>query len=104
MTNLEAFKEILIGTFTENQMRIFLINSGINPEDEYIKSNEKALKLAKIDSLMLLINATQSVRELDYQITERSASDLRDIIGMIYADLGMKNPLEKNKIRGRKVW
>lgn len=104
MTNLEAFKGILEGAFTDAQLTIFLVNNGLNPTDEYVKENKKFLILAKIDSLLLLVNSTQSVRELDYQITERSTKDLLDLIGALYSEIGVKNKLIANKIRGRKVW
>lgn len=104
MTNLEAFKGILVGTFTDEQLKVYLINNGLNPNDTYVKENAKALDFAKIDSLLLLVSSTQSVRELDYQITERSIADLKDLIGIIYDKWGVKNPLLKNKVKGVNRW
>lgn len=104
MTNLEAFKGILVGTFTDEQLKVYLINNGLDPNATYEKENAKALDFAKIDSLLLLVGVSQSVRELDYQITERSIADLKDLIGIIYDKWGVKNPLLKNKVKGVNRW
>lgn len=104
MTNLEAFKAILEGTFTDDQLKIWLINNSLNPDDTYVKKNARLLDMAKIDSILLLISTEQSVRELDYLVTNRSVADLLDLIGALYAKWGMKNPLEKNKVRSANVW
>lgn len=104
MTNLEAFKGILVGTFTDEQLKVYLINNGLGPNETYVKENAKALDFAKIDSLLLLVGVSQSVRELDYQITERSVADLKDLIGIIYDKWRVKNPLLKNKVKGVSRW
>lgn len=104
MTNLEAFKGILVGTFTDEQLKVYLINNGLDPNATYVKENAKALDFAKIDSLLLLVGVSQSVRELDYQVTERSIADLKDLIGIIYDKWGVKNPLLKNKVKGVNRW
>lgn len=104
MTNLEAFKTILEGTFSDSQLELWLINNNLNPSDTYVKENARLLDMAKIDSILLLVSTEQSVRELDYQITNRSVEDLLALIGALYAKWGMKNPLEKNKVRNANVW
>lgn len=104
MTNLEVLKGSVSGNFTDEQLSVLLVKVGLEPNEIYTSENQKAIDLATIETIIFLMGTSQSVRELDYQVTQRSYSDLLGLINTLYAKWGLKNPYLRNKVTSPKVW
>lgn len=104
MTNLEVLKGSVSGNFTDEQLSVLLVKVGLEPNEIYTSENQKAIDLATIETIIFLMGTSQSVRELDYQVTQRSYSDLLALINTLYAKWGLKNPYLRNKVNAPKVW
>lgn len=104
MTNLEVFRGSISGSFTDEQLSALLVKVGLEPTAIYTIENQKQIDLATIETIIFLMGTSQSVRELDYQITQRSFADLRGLLDILYAKWGMENPYLRNKVKGMNVW
>lgn len=104
MTNLEVLKGNISGNFTDSQLTAMLVKVGLEPTDVYNSENEKKIDLARIETIVFLMGTSQSVRELDYQVTQRSFNELKGLLDILYAKWGIENPFLRNKVRGRSVW
>lgn len=104
MTNLEVLKGNISGNFTDSQLTDMLVKVGLEPMDVYNSDNEKKIDLARIETIIFLMGTSQSVRELDYQITQRSFDELKGLLDILYAKWGIENPFLRNKVRSRSVW
>lgn len=104
MTNLEVLKGSISGGFTDLQLSTYLVKVGLEPTDVYITENQKKIDLATIETIIYLMGTSQSVRELDYQITQRSFADLMGLLNLLYMKWGILNPYLQNKVTGKAIW
>lgn len=104
MTNLEVFRGSISGSFTDEQLSTLLVKVGLEPTAIYTIENHKQIDLATIETIIFLMGTSVSVRELDYQITQRSYADLLGLLNILYAKWGLKNPYLANKVTAPKVW
>lgn len=104
MTNLEVLKGSVSGGFTDLQLNTYLVKVGLEPTDVYVTENQKKIDLATIETIIYLMGTSQSVRELDYQITQRSFADLMGLLNMLYLKWGIPNPYLQNKVTGKAIW
>lgn len=104
MTNLEVLKGSVSGGFTDLQLSTYLVKVGLEPTNVYVTENEKKIDLATIETIIYLMGTSQSVRELDYQITYRSNAEYQMLINKLYAKWGIPNPYLQNKVTGKAIW
>lgn len=104
MTNLEVLKGSISGGFTDTQLSAWLVKVGLEPNDIYTSENQKEIDLATIESIIFLMSTSQSVRELDYQITQRSFADMKGLLNLLYIKWGLKNPYLNNNVTGKSPW
>ena len=83
MTNLEVLKGNISGNFTDSQLTAMLVKVGLEPTDVYNSENEKKIDLARIETIVFLMGTSQSVRELDYQVTQRSFDELKGLLDIL---------------------
>lgn len=104
MTNLEVLKGSISGGFTNEQLSTYLVKVGLEPTSIYTTDNQKAIDLATIETIIFLMGTSQSVRELDYQITQRSFTDLMGLLNLLYMKWGIQNPYLRNNVTGKAIW
>lgn len=104
MTNLEVLKGSISASFTDEQLSALLVKVGLEPTENYTIENQKQIDLATIESIIILMGTSESVRELDYQVTQRSFNDLMGLLNVLYAKWGLKNPYIANRVKGVSVW
>lgn len=104
MTNLEVLKGSISASFTDEQLSALLVKVGLEPTENYTIENQKQIDLATIESIIILMGTSESVRELDYQVTQRSFNDLMGLLNVLYAKWGKPNPYLRNKVTSKKVW
>lgn len=104
MTNLEVLKGSTSGGFTDIQLSTYLVKVGLEPTQVYVTENQKAIDLATIETIIFLMGTSQSVRELDYQVTQRSFSDLMGLLNVLYMKWGIQNPYLRNNVTGKAIW
>lgn len=104
MTNIEVLQGSLIGSFTDVQLNAVLVKQGLDPSAEYKAENERKIDFATASLLFTLSTMAESVKELDYAITNRSSTDLLAMIKAIYAKWGVRNPYANDKIKGSRPW
>lgn len=104
MTNLEVLRGSVSGNFTDNQLSVLLVKVGLDPTEIYTVENQKKIDLATIETIIFLMGTSESVRELDYQITQRSFADLKGLLSLLYKKWGLKDPTLNNKVTAPKVW
>lgn len=104
MTNLEVLKGSVSGGFTDVQLGTYLVKVGLEPTQEYTTENQKGIDLATIETIIYLMGTSESVRELDYQVTQRSFSDLLGLLNLLYKKWGLKNPYLQNIVTSPNVW
>lgn len=104
MTNLEVLKGSISASFTDNQLSVLLVKIGLEPTQIYTIENQKKIDLATIEAIIYLMSTSQSVRELDYQVTQRTFDELQGLINVLYAKWGLKNPYLRNNVNGKPIW
>lgn len=104
MTNLEVLKGSISGGFTNEQLSTYLVKVGLEPTEIYTTDNQKQIDLATIETIIFLMGTSQSVRELDYQVTQRSFTDLMGLLNVLYAKWGIQNPYLRNNVTGKAIW
>ena len=104
MTNLEVLKGSISASFTDEKLSALLVKVGLEPTAVYTIENQKQIDLATIESIIFLMGTSESVRELDYQVTQRSFNDLMGLLNILYAKWGLKNPYIANRVKGVSVW
>lgn len=104
MTNLEVLKGSISASFTDEKLSALLVKVGLEPTEIYTIENQKQIDLATIESIIILMGTSESVRELDYQVTQRSFNDLMGLLNILYAKWGLKNPYIANRVKGVSVW
>lgn len=104
MTNLEVLKGSISASFTDEKLSALLVKVGLEPTGIYTIENQKQIDLATIESIIILMGTSESVRELDYQVTQRSFNDLMGLLNILYAKWGLKNPYIANRVKGVSVW
>ena len=104
MTNLEVLKGSVSGSFTDEQLSVLLVKVGLEPTAVYTIENQKQIDLATIETIIFLMGTSESVRELDYQITQRSFADLKGLLDLLCNKWGVKNPTLRDKVKGVSVW
>lgn len=104
MTNLEVLKGSISASFTDEKLSALLVKVGLEPTEIYTIENQKQIDLATIESIIFLMGTSESVRELDYQVTQRSFNDLMGLLNILYAKWGLKNPYIANRVKGVSVW
>lgn len=104
MTNLEVLKGSISGGFTNEQLSTYLVKVGLEPTEIYTTDNQKQIDLATIETIIFLMGTSQSVRELDYQVTQRSFSDLIGLLNLLYMKWGIQNPYLRNNVTGKAIW
>lgn len=104
MTNLEVLKGSISGGFTNEQLSTYLVKVGLEPTSIYTTDNQKAIDLATIETIIFLMGTSQSVRELDYQVTQRSFTDLMGLLNLLYMKWGIQNPYLRNNVTGKAIW
>ena len=104
MTNLEVLKGSISGGFTNEQLSTYLVKVGLEPTEIYTTDNQKAIDLATIETIIFLMGTSQSVRELDYQVTQRSFADLMGLLNLLYMKWGIQNPYLRNNVTGKAIW
>lgn len=104
MTNLEVLKGSTSGGFTNEQLSTYLVKVGLEPTEIYTTDNQKQIDLATIETIIFLMGTSASVRELDYQVTQRSFTDLMGLLNVLYAKWGIQNPYLRNNVTGKPIW
>lgn len=104
MTNLEVLRGSISGNFTDAQLSALLVKEGLEPNEIYTIENKNKIDLATIETIIFLMGTSESVRELDYQITQRSFNDLLGLLNLLYRKIGKPNPFLQNKVTAKPVW
>lgn len=104
MTNLEGLKGSILVSLPDSNFIASLAKVGLNPTDEYETKNAKLLDMAQIELIGSMFTMAQSVRELDYQITNASFDALKALRLILLGKWGLPDPLLLNKVKGISVW
>lgn len=79
MTNREALQAKIGQRVKAASIDLVLLENGLNPLEEYsptIENNRKSLELAQAELLFLLCTSPDSVKELDFHLTQRDIDKL----------------------------
>lgn len=104
MTNLEVLQSRIGQSLPINTLESNLISQGLNPTENYDPKNNKTIDLALIDCIAFIMTLPQSVKELDYQLTQQSIDGLMTLISYICSKWDIDNPTIKNKVKSPSVW
>ncbi len=99
MTNLEALREssAIFANIPDGKLYFQLARQNLAPAEDYNPENDKQIDLATAGLLLFVATQPQSVKELDYQITNVSASDLLAIRSGILSKYGIADEMNPDK-------
>lgn len=104
MTNIEVIKSRVAQPIPSITLENALINQELNPSDQYDTRNNKSIDIALIDCLFYLCTNPQSVKELDYSITQHTIDDWLKLISFLCSKHNLPDPTIKNKVRNGNAW
>lgn len=109
MTNLEALRlqSTIIKSIPDDVLEFQLSSNDLTGSGTYEKDNLKSIELSFAGLLLFVATQPQSVKELDYQITNVSAGDLLAIRSGILRKYGIPDnmsPFRDNITNATNLW
>lgn len=95
MTNREALQAQIAQSVPQATIELKLAEQGLNPADDYIptdEANRKGIDLALAGIILYICLSPESVKELDYQLTQRDIEGLMRLRGTLLSKWDEPDP------------
>lgn len=103
MTNIQAIQSygLLNYPVKKETFELSLINAGLNPNEEYVASNQRPIELCVADLLLMLITSARIVSDDGYKVEMQDITELWRLRAFFRTKWGLSDdtPITGNVIR-----